>query len=513
MKKRIITWALVFIMVLALIPTNIVQANQQPRPLTQTESSLRTRHLTNTQLNRLLTASPSEMQRSINTVADAISFLDLKFPTLWSSLHIWTPNEGNGVGYLRCGEEILSSNMRDNQGRRNAGRSDIATTLAYLLSDNFTVGTVYGFWHGGTDFQPIASINYIVIGRYYYFFNPVTGMRGDRNSAISLILPEAKTGSIEEYLELIKNTPSVANRVSSLYAVPNGQGVTFRDTRGWTEIIYPESTPLYENLELHEQRFAHIKAENIHLYRLPTLLGGLTLTPEEADELVGECMFVIRDNINTAGDLLLFMLAAQIVLQSGCQCVGANGYVWHYNFCTRTVLETRLGNCGSMANLANFMLQGKYDEIGFILHSYSPGMGGGHVYNYFLYEGRYYIVDFSIFLFSDYSVENEFNVIYMDKLEDYGTRWVESFGSGLVIIVSHTSAGMHMPNAWEGDGYYLPRDAEFTILLENRRGGYRIRTLERPDVVPDWRIPQTCGCDACNPVEETDEEENEETIK
>jgi hypothetical protein len=153
------------------------------------------------------------------------------------------------------------------------------------------------------------------------------------------------------------------------------------------------------------------------------------------------------------------------------------------------VIAENLGNCGSMANLANFLLEGDYEEIGFVLHSYYPGNGGGHVYNYIKYGGKYYIVDFSDYLFKNYEKSSEFNFIALDRLEDYAKRWNECYG-GLAAIIVHKSPGTHLPNVWDGDGYYLPEGSEFTVLFETPRSGYEVRTMRCPSGVPDWRKPQ-----------------------
>lgn len=149
------------------------------------------------------------------------------------------------------------------------------------------------------------------------------------------------------------------------------------------------------------------------------------MTVEDAKALVGETPAVIREKVRTAGDLLLYMLASRMLLKNGDESVTVDGHDWHYNSTAEQVLAENLGNCGRMANLANYLLADDYEEIGFILHSYYPGNGGGHVYNYIRYGGKYYIVDFSSYLFADYSVQNEFHFLALNSLAEYGERWSE----------------------------------------------------------------------------------------
>lgn len=144
-----------------------------------------------------------------------------------------------------------------------------------------------------------------------------------------------------------------------------------------------------------EQKVAHIKPENIGNYVLSTKLGGTTLTPEEAYALLDMEPEQVKERVKTAADVLMLMLAGQYSDCHGDRNITIDGNIWHYNLNAFQVMQTRTTNCGSAANLANYLLEGDYEEIGFILHAYYIGDGGGHVYNYFKYQGKYYIVDFS----------------------------------------------------------------------------------------------------------------------
>ena len=148
---------------------------------------------------------------------------------------------------------------------------------------------------------------------------------------------------------------------------------------------------------LAEQRNAHIKPENIGSYELSKKLGGTTLTPEEAYALLDMEPEQVKERVKTAADVLMLMLAGQYRDCQGDRNVMIDGQEWHYNLNAFQVMQTRTTNCGSAANLANYLLEGDYEEIGFILHAYYIGNGGGHVYNYFKYQGKYYLFYHSLF--------------------------------------------------------------------------------------------------------------------
>ena len=450
------------------------------------------RLLSDAELSALVGAAPEEARAEISTVADAVAYLDLMFPTLWMSYHLWQGKDSN-IAILRSGEDIFTQFQ---WGNANAGRSDVVTAVTFLLADDVDIKSIYGFSHDSTgDFDPIAAVNCISADGKAYFFDPVLSMRGDSVSRYSL-LPEAVTSGLEEHAEYVKQVGQLYTTVESLYAISDGQQITFTDSNGWTTVTSPAVAPFYSDESKHlteeeynELKYGHIIPENISLYKLPTMLGGLTMTVEDAKALVGETPAVIREKVRTAGDLLLYMLASRMLLKSGDESVTVDGHDWHYNSTAEQVLAENLGNCGRMANLANYLLADDYEEIGFILHSYYPGNGGGHVYNYIRYGGKYYIVDFSSYLFADYSVQNEFHFLALNSLEEYGERWSECYG-GLAAIIAHRSSGRHLPNLWEGNGYIFPEGAEFEVLYETPQTGYAVKTAPCPDWVTDWKKDQ-----------------------
>lgn len=426
------------------------------------------------------------LQHRINTKEDALSYLDQTFDTLWHSYHLWQGANSN-TAVLRSGVEIL-----DNLSFEPAGRSDMATLVAYLLSDNYQTGTLYGFtFEVDGSLNPIKAATYIKIDGKYHIFDPAIGLRADQASRYGAPFKSITVDSLEAFGDYIKNDREQNSVISQVYAVESGQGIRFTvDTHNlFVEADSPSAILIYSNTNLTDKLFDHIKAENINQYQLPKMLGGLTLTPDSAKSLVGKSPEVIKEQVRTAGDLLLYMLASRTLLENGDQQISASGYEWHYNRTAKEVLSMKKGNCGSMANLAKYLLDEDYEEVGFILHSYYPGNGGGHVYNYIKYNGKYYIIDFSSYLFNNYSVASEFNVIALNTLQEYGTRWKECFG-GLAAIISHNSPGTHLPNVWSGNTYYLPEGADFDILMETPGNGYIVKTLPMPSSVPDWRNPQ-----------------------
>ena len=250
------------------------------------------------------------------------------------------------------------------------------------------------------------------------------------------MLPEAEVKTLEEYVDLVLSDVEIYETLDYLYLFEKGERFEFyEDMSGMATLKSPQVDPLYKNgeriiaqEELNKLRVAHIKPENIGSYKLSNLLGGTTLTAQHAYDLVNAEPEVVKEQVKTAADMLMYMLAAQIGDNGGCYCDDWDGWTWHSNFTAKEVMERKLSNCGASANLANYLLEGDYPEVGIINHAYYPGNGGGHVYNYFLYEGQYYIVDYSWYIFANYSASNDFPVMQLNNLKEFGNRVHQLYG-------------------------------------------------------------------------------------
>jgi hypothetical protein len=454
------------------------------------------RKLSDAQISSMINYSADQLKKAISTSADAIAYLNMRFPNLWMSYHMWQGKD-SGVAILRSGKQVLDDMVDADAGKGNAGRSDMATAIAYLLSDDMNIGTIYGFWHDSdATMNPIKAVNYIYSDGKYQIFDPVLGMTGDVGSRYGALLSEETVNSLEDYANDVTSNSKLNTELDNLYAIDKGQQLTFTDHYGWTTMTSPAVQPFYANESRHlneaqfiQQKYGHIIPENVGEYKISSILGGLTLSVDQAKNLVGTSPENIKAKVKTAGDLFMYMLAARMLLIDGDNKQNIDGHVWHYNMPAYDTLAIDKGNCGRMANLANYLLEGDYEEVGFILHSWT-GNSGGHVYNYIKYQGKYYIVDFSDFLFDNYDVNGQFNIIALDKLSDYGTRWKECFG-GIASIIAHTSTGTHLANVWEGNYCYYPEGSKFTVLYQTSECQVSTLPLNTTNFpLLDWTKPQ-----------------------
>lgn len=138
---------------------------------------------------------------------------------------------------------------------------------------------------------------------------------------------------------------------------------------------------------------------------IPEGLGQPVLSDEEIDALILEQNYAkTAETITTLADAVNYYKRAGITFydKRNNNSIGKFSYVqsaWQ-------VLKSNEGQCVSMSNVNHYLLQGDYDEVGYVL-VYSPG--DGHIMSYILEDGIYYLIN-SV----DYTYE-----VYFDWLEGY----------------------------------------------------------------------------------------------
>lgn len=408
------------------------------------------------------------LRAEISTMEAVREYFDNRYPELWMNAAL---TDGNSPDmWLASGEAVMQRFEFD-----AVGRGCVANAATWLLSDDMEIYTVLGFRSFEGSGNPMWAMNCIKSGDGYEIIDPVLGLRGDEGSRYGPLLPEAKVGSLEEYVHLLSDDAMIMAELDSLWLFGGGGQIDFiENAQGVATVKSSHGQLLYENSEkaaaaaeaaaLAKER---IKPENIGNYAISSLLGGVTLSAEEAYQLLDAEPETVRDKVKTAADVLMYMLAAQMGDTGGCKCDWWDGYTWHTNLTAKEVMQQRLGNCGSCANLANYLLCGDYEEIGFINHAYYFGQGGGHVYNYIIYEGQCYIVDFSLYIFSNYE---DHDIPVLESLEAYNGDVANDLYGGVSLVIGYTSPGQHLPNIFGEDTgepyYYVPEGAEYTVLYE-----------------------------------------------
>lgn len=451
------------------------------------------RKLSDEELAALANLPAGYIKSMISTVSDAIAYLDMRFPELWMGLSVNNGVEVN-VRWHRPAQEILYYSSND-----MASRACIANCLSYLLDDDYAIESLIAFWPDPNVFNdagPEKAINLIKTADGYLFFDAVVRMRGDAVSRKGFLLPEMTCNSVAEYIEHIRQTPELAEVIK--YIFKNTGGVRMDYVRSFTggytiTTDSPGVEMVYYSVPAKEPGL-DIIPENIDRYKISKVLGGTTLTAEEAYALVDADPEVVQEKVKTAADVLMYMLAARIGDSMGCKCTRVGRHTWHWNMSAKEVMTTKLGNCGSCANLANYLLDGDYEEVGFMDQAYYPGNGGSHVYTYVLHEGKYYILDYSWYIFNDYAIANDYGVPVLDSLEQWPSQVQWIYGS-VCLVMTYDTAGMQYPVIFGEDYeqefgyvcYVLPEGAEYTVLYE-APDGYQYHHIPFDTSYYDWNV-------------------------
>ena len=466
--KRIIALLLAFLLMMSVCP---VMAEAADDPLT-------VRRLSDEEIAALDRCTPGEVRAAIATLADARAYLNRRYPSLWHDAGTCFYPEDPCLLY-----HAASYFMHDAEAI--IGRCDIATLTTWLLNDDMDICGVYAVGDGVVT----RAVNRVALNGEYAYIDMVRGMDADEMSQLASEppLPEARCESHADYIALLLADETLHSQITAIATESNGWGLSTYTENGFRTFAalncdYSDDARRMTAEEYDAWRYGHIQPENIGQYEISQVLGGATLTPDEARALVGAEPEAVQAAVSTAADVLMYMLAARIMDSHGDRVAEVDGQYWHYNMSAQEVMASRTGNCGSCANLARYLLDGDYDEVGIMLQAYEPGNGGGHVYNYILQDGKYTIIDYSWYIFGDYRVENDFPALQMtglDSLESAAAQCLQLYG-GVSLLLAHSTTGRHYPNIFGdesglGNVYVIPEGAVYTLLYSDAgNGGYAL---------------------------------------
>jgi len=124
-------------------------------------------------------------------------------------------------------------------------------------------------------------------------------------------------------------------------------------------------------------------------------LGKPTLTRDEIKAL-GNDPEKLQANIKTVYDAIEYLRVANFTPAREWKEIQEGNIAWGFPKPALTGIRTNSGGCAEIANLIHYLLKDDYDEEGYV--TYTCADGNGHIYNYFMKNGKYYFVDFTEFL-------------------------------------------------------------------------------------------------------------------
>lgn len=178
------------------------------------------------------------------------------------------------------------------------------------------------------------------------------------------------------------------------------------------------------------------------------LLGYAEYTVDEIKEMKDLTVDELKKKISTVGDMIQYLRVNEFGKNS--KVMGDYKYVWKnyvisINRSPKGVLDLQSKSCGSLSNLARYVLSDDFDEVGYILLAQANEEtlmpDGGHVYNYFKKGDKYGTFDFTnSFGFLD---DIGSRCYTFDSFEDYGKYYL--FGLDYRAVVQVNAKGDHYP--------------------------------------------------------------------
>lgn len=211
-------------------------------------------------------------------------------------------------------------------------------------------------------------------------------------------------------------------------------------------------------------------------------LGDATISEKDAEGLNEGSIEEAAEKIKTLADLMIYLHAGGYKFGRSDiwqRDLDNSNIIWHFNTLAETSHEIKIANCGATSALATYMLQGDYEEIGFVCHTYPVGGGGGHVYNYIKHNGFYYVFDLTT-LTGNWYEPASFMFIRMSKLDDYAELYKERTQYDYLPIIYAYNSLREIPLAW-GEDYddtrvtWFPTGTELYVIKEDRKNGYYIK--------------------------------------
>lgn len=201
----------------------------------------------------------------------------------------------------------------------------------------------------------------------------------------------------------------------------------------------------------------------------PECLGNSKHSIDEMRKFSREPAF-LRENIHTVLETIFYVRASFFRPKIGDIRIDQPPIIWHYNVTGPEAIIANEGNCGALSSLFNYLLKGKYKEVGFVACSDEEG---GHVFNYVKHDNKYYFIDLLNYLYGSKAMEHSSTMIYeATSLEAYATYYQQRSEKKIKLMVSYQSDHvLPMGRKKNEPIMYFPVKSSINILLETPEGG------------------------------------------
>lgn len=466
----------------------------------QVPTALQGRKLTDNQVQALVGKDSGTVKNALSTVQDVVAWFNASNFSYMDGA-CWTNNPNSYYERYESGSDILYSeqNLTYTGKAYNLGVDNVSIAAAWLLQDDFDEAGIISAIVKGKN--PNYNAAYLKVDNYYYIIDFAPLITNTSNRVRSTMMSSLKTESLYSLSTIISDTGNSSKFILLGTTSKLDERLNYAKYGSYAEFAQPDFEVLfssYNNLSLESYVINNDSTSNsinISSFNIPYGLGGTTISLDEAKALVGEDAKTIAAAVHTVADVLLYFHAAKFLFKGGDKQVTDGSVTWHFNDSAITSLMNGYANCGATANTVRYLLDGDYDEIGFIAHTYKTGGGGGHVYNYIKTGDKYYVVDMTEYTNSSYSPDVT-AIQELDRLSDYADCYsrMSGYGNYLPVVYAY-EAEREIPMAWNNSDTittWYPTGTEINVICEDTANGYKIdyRTLS-PNVLAQIEAART----------------------
>ncbi len=191
--------------------------------------------------------------------------------------------------------------------------------------------------------------------------------------------------------------------------------------------------------------------------------------------------------------------------------------LWEYHIPGKEAVRINGGNCSTSSSWLNYILDGDYQELGYI--AFSQEDGNGHVWNY-IYDGEYYyFIDLTHYLadslkscdvetgeFVDYVKGNCLGgKIHRSKsIECYVDYYRSSWNNPAELFIAYVDEtvreiGVSIKDS--GTTIYYPEDVDIQVVFDDPEDSVKVEIVDYPKYDVDWTVFPSRGFESQLPFE------------
>lgn len=260
-------------------------------------------------------------------------------------------------------------------------------------------------------------------------------------------------GQMVHYQEGITHRYNMTDQREHTMVYKNDAGELFLQTFHFAldeEAAYPDPFPIYNYIYSQSGITVLDTSEEVEQQ-----IGKSRFTRQEIRQMIDEGLTLddFADRLSNIHEVQLFLLESGIKFSGSDIKKRIDGTLWHFSYSPETVFRQNFAGCGSGSNLVNHLLQGDYDEQGYLMQTENMG---SHIFNYFRSGNRYYIFDWKNIS------QGRYEVFITDSLEAFADAYVRAnhavedrtMHHRILLLYAYPYAGTHRPM---GDGIITPK--------------------------------------------------------